>query len=235
MSRIWHWIKGGKEWAIVTSWKSNREDEAPCSNCNRERLRLFFADLRRHGFGAIAMEGVGQEHGAMSYEYSFFIPNTTDRSEKQFHSVIEGIARKYNQFGYIVYVPSRGEVILFVDTGIYVEYDKWDYVSFTEKDLIMANKELVKLQTVEDKYDYSEEDKHISKFQPSYVGRRLSLRIDPRTLVGKRRRDKVLYYESNVERGFSIIEGMGGCKKENKRVWRYLRIVRPFFRPFLVD
>lgn len=200
-SRIFTHIKSGKAWAVLTAWKSDLSGEE-----NRKRLKSFLADLRRFNFGAIPIRGVGQEGDKISYEVSFFIPKPEDMDDEKFHLTIEKLARKYDQWGYVIYAPEKSNYILLYGDGppFYRAVDRWNYVSFTPKEFIDVYYSL----------------KHGTAFQFQHTAQRQN-----RGLKKHDKRAKV--YEGDVRRVFNVIEGMAGSK--SSRVRRYHEIIRPFF------
>jgi len=200
-SRIFGHIKSGKAWAILTAWRSDLSNKE-----NRKRLRSFLADLRKYGLGGIPVRGRGQEGDKVSYEVSFFIPKPEGMDDQRFHAIIEKLAKKYDQWGYVIYAPEKSNYILLYGYGpeAYRIADRWNYVSFTPKEFIDVYYSL----------------KHRTAFQFQHTLNRQKKGI-------KKHDTRAKVYEGEVRRIFNVIEGMAGSK--SPRVRRYHEIVLPFF------
>lgn len=212
VSRIWAHIKSGNAWAILTPWKGELSN-----NENRKRLHAFFTDLRKYQFGAIPMRGAGQEAGGkVSYEMSFFIPKPVDMDDKTFHNIIRRLAKKYEQWGYVIYAPAEDEYIRLYGNGPgnYQLIDKWDYVSFTFSEFVKVGNAIY----------YSQKRGVPFQFQSMAQRQAMGLPVDPRAKVKK----PPSVYEGFVRHCFSFLEGLAVPEKSIRHA-RYAYIVRPFF------
>jgi len=107
VARVWHWIKSGLAYGMLSAEKHQEEFTA---KLNQSRTAKLSIELAKQRLAGISMKGHYREgtEPEPRAEWAYFVPLIADISEPEFRDFLIGLANRFDQES-ILYSPGGGE------------------------------------------------------------------------------------------------------------------------------
>ena len=107
VARVWHWIKSGLAYGMLSAEKHQEEFTA---KLNQSRTAKLSIELAKQRLAGISMKGHYREgtEPEPRAEWAYFVPLIADISEPEFRDFLIGLANRFDQES-ILYSPGGGQ------------------------------------------------------------------------------------------------------------------------------